>query len=227
MLRRALLPLFFLALVAGCASDRPPEEWTADGLVRVPSRSSGGVYRAPGAAFTQYQRIILEPPTISFVKDWQDDHREVAARDLARIRAESIELFRDEFAREFVKRGPFKFAETPAPDVLLVVPAVEELDITAPDPDAAPGTRTYTTGPVSMKITGDLRDSVTGKLVGRVITYQPKERYAFNEMREANRVTNAHDQRVVFAKWSRLVREALNVAKTERPRPAAPTAAPR
>jgi hypothetical protein len=96
----------------------------------------------------------------------------------------------------------------------------------APDADVTPGIRTFTPGPVSMKVTGDLRDAVTGKVVGRVILYQPKERYPFNDMREANRVTNAHDQRVVFAKWSRLVREALNVAKAERPRPAAPTAAP-
>jgi hypothetical protein len=205
------------ALFAGCASGRPPEEWTVDGLVRVPSRASGGVYRAPGATFTQYKRIILEPPPISFVKDWHDNHREVTAAELARIRAESIELFRDEFAREFVERGPFEFADAPAPDVLLVVPAVEELDITATDAGAA-GIRTYTTGPVSMKVTGDLRDAVTGKLVGRVITYQPKERYAFDELREANRATNAREQRIVFAKWSRLVHEALNVAKAERPR---------
>ncbi len=52
---------------------------------------------------------------------------------MARIRAESVQLFRDEFAREFVKRGPYKFADDPAPDVLLVIPTIEELDIVAPD----------------------------------------------------------------------------------------------
>ena len=60
-----------------------------------------------------------------------------------------------------------------------------------------------------MKVTGDLRDALTGKLVGRVIMYRPDERYANNEMRIANRTTNAHEQRLVFAEWSRLVREAL------------------
>jgi hypothetical protein len=72
-----------------------------------------------------------------------------------------------------------------------------------------------------MKISGDLRDALTGKIVGRVITYESSERYAFNEMRIANRVTNAHEQRLAYGKWSRLVREALNVAKAERPRPPA------
>ena len=59
---------------------------------------------------------------------------------------------------------------------------------------------------------------LTGKLVGRVIMIQPPERNEFREMQEATRVTNAHEQRLVFSKWSRLVLEALNVAKAERPR---------
>ncbi len=65
-----------------------------------------------------------------------------------------------------------------------------------------------------MKVIGELRDALTGKLVGRSSPISPAERYAFNELRIANRVTNAHEQRIVFAKWSRLVHEALNVAKS-------------
>jgi len=210
--------LLGLVLVAGCAADRPPEEITDDGLVRVPSRSVGGVYRAPEASFLQYRRIILEPPSIGFIKDWREKHPEVSQAEFERIRAESVKLFRDEFAREFVKRGPYAFADDPAPDVLLVVPAIEDLDIVAPDSSDAGLTRSYTSGPVTMKVTGDLRDALTGKVVGRVIMYSTDERHPFNEMRLANRTTNAHDQRQVFAKWARLVREALNVAKAERPR---------
>lgn len=221
----ATILLVGASLLTGCAADRPPDEITPDGLVRVPSRASGGVYRAPDATFLQYRRIILEPPSVSFTKTWAEQHPDVSAAELARMRAESVQMFRDEFAREFVKRGPYQFAEDPAPDVLLVVPAIEELNIAAPEVANASTTRTYTTGPVSMKITGDLRDALTGQVVGRVITYAPQERYAFNELRIANRATNAHEQRQVFAKWARLVREALNVAKAERPRAPA-TAAP-
>jgi hypothetical protein len=144
---------------------------------------------------------------------------------MVRMRAESVQLFRQEFAREFVERGPYKFADDPAPDVLLVVPAVEELDIAAPEGIDSSGMRSYTLRPVTMKVTGDLRDSLTGRVVGRVISYAPKE-YPSYDLRVANRVTNAQEQRQVFARWSRLVREALNVAKTERPR-LPPTAAPR
>jgi hypothetical protein len=225
MRRFASTLVFSLALLAGCAADRPPEEITDDGLVRVPARSVGGVYRAPEASFTQYRRVILEPPSIGFIKDWTKNHPEVDATDMARIRAESVQMFRDEFAREFVKRGPYKFADDPAPDVLLVIPTIEDLDIVAPNAGVDSGARTYSARQVAMKVSGDLRDSSTGKVIGRVIMYQPPERYALNDMREANRVTNAHEQRMVFAKWARLVREALDVAKAERPRAPA-TAAP-
>jgi hypothetical protein len=226
MWRPAYLSILALVLGAGCAADRRPDEFTPDGLMRVPSRSSGGVYRAQDASFVHYKRIILEPPSISFTKSWPEQHKDVSAAELARMRAESVALFREEFARVFVERGPYQFAEDPAADVLLVVPAIEDLDIAAPEVARGETTRSWTTGPVSMKVTGDLRDALTGKLVARVITYQLPEGYGLHEFREANRVTNAHEQRVVFARWSRLTREALDVAKAAKPRPPA-TAAPR
>jgi len=226
---RRLASTFVLALglIAGCAADRPPEEMTDDGLMRVPSRSVGGVYRAPDASFQPYRRIILEPPSIGFIKDWREKHPEVTDAEYVRMRAESVRLFSDEFARAFVKGGPYTFADDPAADVLLIIPTIEDLDFLAPDAGNGLDTDTYTTmRPVTMKVSGDLRDSLTGKVVGRVIMYQPAESYPASEMRIVTRVTNVHEQRLVFAKWSRLVREAIDVAKAERPRPPA-TVAPR
>ena len=72
--------------------------------------------------------------------------------------------------------------------------------------------------PVTMKVTGDIRDALTGKLVGRVITYHPPEQNPNSELRVANRSANAQEQRRVFAEWSLLVHEALNVAKAAKPR---------
>ena len=219
---RALVSTFLLGfvLVAGCAADRPPEEITDDGLVRVPSRSVGGVYRDPESSFTQYRRVMLEPPSIGLKTGWRDQHPEVTQMDLARILTDAMQLFREEFAREFVRRGTYTFADEPAPDVVLVVPNIEELDIPAPDA----GTRMYGNGPISMKITGDLRDASTGKLIGRVILIQPAEIYAYKVRTPTNQVTNAHEQRLVYANWTRLVRETLDVAKAARPRPKKPAA---
>ena len=92
MRRIALVLVLGFGFAAGCASDRPPEETTPDGLVRVPSRSAGGVYRAPDASFIHYRRVILEPPSIGFVKKWTENHPDVSAAEIARMRAETVAL---------------------------------------------------------------------------------------------------------------------------------------
>ena len=203
-------------VLAGCGYTRVPEERTDDGLVRVPSRASGGVYRDPAVEFTNYKRIILEPPTIEFTSNWREQHPEVNDSEVARIREEAVKLFRDEFEDELVERGPYEYAEAPAPDVLLVVPRVVDLDIPAPDGEREVGDRTYTPGPVKMQVTGELRDASSNALLARIIIFEGQHRYGFNELRLANRSTNAHEMRLGFGKWSMMVREALNVAKATR-----------
>lgn len=205
-------------LLAACGHTRGPEEKTDDGLVRVPSRAAGGVYRAPASDFTPYKKLILEPPTIEFTAKWRDKHPEVSDREVTRIRNEAVTLFREEFIKELVKGGVYEFADAPGPDVLLVTPRVVDLDILAPDAGSEIGQRSYTPGPVKMQVTGDLRDAASNLLVARVIIIEGENRYAFNEMRLANRSSNAHEMRLAFARWSRMVHEALNVAKATRPR---------
>jgi hypothetical protein len=205
------------AALAGCAADRRPEETTADGLVRAPSRAAGGVYRAPGAPFFQYKRFIVEPLTVDFIKNWRKSHRDVSDREIQRMRDESRRNFLEEFTDVLIGEGGYALAEAPAEDVLLLAPALTELDVPAPENDTVE-TRSLSPRRPSMTLTGELRDSLTGKLVGRIIVIEPGERYGANELRPANRVTNAHELRLAFGKWVRMLREALSVASTERPR---------
>jgi len=64
MKNKQLGVLTLFALLAACTANRPPAETTADGLVRVPSRAEGGVYRKPDADFTRYKRLMIEPLTV-------------------------------------------------------------------------------------------------------------------------------------------------------------------
>jgi hypothetical protein len=211
-------------MLAGCGHVRGPEETTDDGLVRVPSRAAGGVYRNPDATFTQYKRVMIEPLSVEFLATWRDSHPEVSDAEVQRIQIEAIELFRKEFVRELVDQGPYELADTREADVLMVIPRVVDLDIPAPNGGTEPGQRSYSPRPVAMQMTGELRDAVSGALLFRVICYEGQQQYGFNELRIADRTSRAHELRLGFGKWSRLVREALDVAKVARPRAA--TAAP-
>ena len=210
--------MLLACVLAGCGYTRIPEERTDDGLVRMPSRAAGGVYREPSADFTRFKRVILEPPTIEFDASWREANPKVTDKEVRRIRDEAVKLFREEFTRELVKSGPYEFADTPAADVLLVTPRVIDLDIPAPETDEVVVKRSFAPRPLKMQITGDLRSAESNQLLGRVIVFEGESTYGTGQLRPANRVTNAHEMRLGFEKWSRMLHEALNVAKVAQPR---------
>jgi len=203
--------------VAACHTLPGPREITPDGLERVPSRHSGGVFRLPGAPFTQYRRLILEPVTVSFIENWQKNHPQISAREVRRITDETAKVFREEFERELIKGGKYSFADDPGTDVLVVAPTITDLDIPAPSSDSM-DMHTMAPRSISLHAMGELRDAATGKLVGRVDMFAGGEQYGLHEFREGTRVSNAFEIRNHVREWSRLLHEALNVAKTERPR---------
>jgi hypothetical protein len=200
-------------LVAGCGYVRRPEERTDDGLVRVHSRDVAGVYRAPGAEFRQYRKVILEPAVVAFRPRWREAHADVTDNQLMLIVQDAVALFYEEFKRELIEKGGYEFAEEPGPDVLLISPRVTDLNIHAPDWSP----KTYVPSTLTMQVSGDLHDGVSNALVGRVIIFENSEDSGGFGLTLADRVTNAHEMRMGFRKWSKMIIEALNVAKATRP----------
>jgi len=212
------MPAIVLLLLAGCANDPLAPDYTEDGLMRAPSARDGAVYRAPGASFVQYRRILLVPLDVAFEKHWRSAHPEVSDEDAERIRIRTAEIFRNEFLRELVKRGNYTLAEAPGTDVIKVTPRVVDLDIAAPQAGVAPGMRSYVVTSGSMTLVAELHDSVSGALLGRVLDEQRARKSPFGPMQLANQVTNTEEAGIAFQHWSGLLREALDVAKVEKPR---------
>ena len=198
------------------AQDSP--DITEDGLVRVPSTAKAGVYRAPGVPFARYGRVIIGPTIpIVFRNGWQRAHREVTPEDVENIRADFARAFRIELENELVKRGRLAVAPAADTDVLRVDATVTDLDLSAPAAGTAPSSRTYTRSAGSMKVVVELRDAASGVLIGRIIDYEKTRE--FQDPQPANQVTNLEEFRIGFANAARYTREAINVAKAERPPP--------
>jgi hypothetical protein len=214
-LRVGVLAVF--ALLAACTASPPPEETTPEGLVRVPSRAEGGVYRDLDADFNRYKRLMIEPLTVEFREGWRKLHPDVSDAELRRIQLEAAKDFREVFTKILVEEGPFELAEVREADVFVVVPRMLDLDIPAPETDLDAGNKSYSPRPVSLQMTGELRDGVGGEILLRVIRIDNEALYMFNEIRPGNRVTNAREIRVSMERWSRLVREAIDVAKATKP----------
>ena len=215
-MRVGVLAVF--SLLASCTASPPPKETTTDGLVRVPSRAEGGVYRDLDADFTRYKRVIIEPLTVEFLAGWRKQHPNVPDSEIRRIQVEAADSFREVFTNIFIDEGPFELAEVRETDVFVVVPRMLDLKIPAPETEADTGYHSYSPRLISMQMTGELRDGVSGEILLRVIMIDDESRYKLNGSGGPNRVTNANEIRDSLERWSRLVREAIDVAKSSKPR---------
>lgn len=215
-MRIGILPVF--ALLAACAGSLPPPETTADGLVRVPSSAEGRVYRNLPADFTRYKRVMIEPLTVEFADGWRRQHPDVSDSEVRRIQVETRNSFHEVFTRIFVDEGPFELAEVREADVLVVVPRLLDLRIPAPETESDTGFQSYSPRAISLELTGELRDGVDGGVLLRAIVIEPENRMKIHQVPGPNRLANAREIRDGLEKWSRLVREAVDVAKTSKPR---------
>ena len=214
-LRVGVLAVF--ALLAACKASLPPAETTADGLVRVPSRPEGGVYRDLDADFTRYKRMMIEPLTVEFLEGWRKQHPDVSDAEVRRIQTETTNNFREVFTRILVDEGPYELAEVREADVLVVVPRMLDLKIPAPESEQDTGYTSSSPRPISLQMTGELRDGVNGGVILRVIMIDSEHRERYT-IPGPNRIANAYEIRGSLDRWSQLVREAIDVAKTSKPR---------
>ena len=75
---------------------------------------------------------------MAFVKNWRQRHNSssvyrVTNRDIERIKTAMAELFREVFVAELDGKGGYAVVDSPDDDVLLLRPAIIDLDVTAPD----------------------------------------------------------------------------------------------
>jgi hypothetical protein len=214
--------LVSFAMLSACTASLPPAETTADGLVRVPSRPEGGVYRDPDADFTRYRRLMIEPLTVEFVEGWRRNHREVSDSEVRRIESETAKSFGEVFTQILVDEGQLELTEVREADVLVVVPRMLKLNIPAPETEYDAGFESSSPYLVSMEMTGELRDGVTGDVLLRVLMIEPDFRIKLHQVHGPNRLANAREIRDSLEKWTHLVREAIDVAKASKPRHAVP-----
>ena len=108
-----------------------------EGMEHVRDSDLATVYADPGADLSIYSRIWLQDATVAFKKNWQRDQNrgsrmKIKNKDMERIQADVATLFREVFTRELVDGG-YELVEEAGADVLNVVPAIVDLDVTAPD----------------------------------------------------------------------------------------------
>ncbi len=215
-----------LILITACASN-PDQEvveaMTADGLVRVADSRADYVYRDPDANIGIYDEIYIAPVDVSFKSNWQNDinrqrtslSHKVSQEDADRIKADVAELFHEVFTDELSKRG-YTMQDAIDPKgknetLLIVSPAIIDLDVAAPDVRSAGRDRSYTASAGSMTLGLELIDSINGDVLARAMDY--KEDRDYGTLRFSNSVTNRADATRMIRQWAVMLADALDEAR--------------
>jgi hypothetical protein len=205
-------------LVTGCATtgdDLPAV--TSDGLTRIESKNVDAVYWQEGATLAGYNAIAIAEAPVSFRKNWMRDFNRdqmslgnrVRESDMERIKAELSEAFQSEFSKVLTDRG-YAVVDRTGDDVLLLRPAIVDLDVTAPDLRSATRTTTFAADPGQMTLYMEFYDSVTGDKIGEVADRQRGRDWG--TLQWSNSASNRAEANRILRRWADLLADALDAA---------------
>jgi hypothetical protein len=203
-LRTTLSAVLAAALCAACANDtstRTPEV-THDGLERVPNSRVKHAWIKPGVDFSQYTEVGLFDCFVSFKRNWRRNHRGVSTRDMERIKSTLSEEFRTVFS-EALESGGFPIVNEADDHVLLLRPAIIDLDIAAPQTSSAGRSDSFTASPGAMTLVLELYDSASNEILARAI--DRRQARNVGNIRWATSVSNRAAARRILRRWADLL----------------------
>lgn len=193
---------------------------TPEGLQLQKSRDARLVYLKPGATFGQYDRVAILDTLVEFSEDWQRDYNanvrglqgRVTTKDMDRAKAEVAAAFKKVFTEELQKNGGYQVVDTAGPDVLILRPAILNLQVTAPDLMNSDVRATVVRSAGQMTLYLELWDSATNTILARIM--DPQEDESFGGMgQRASRVSNKVAMEEILRDWAKKLREHLDAAR--------------
>ena len=200
-----------LAPSAGAASD--VSDVSHDGLHLEPSEDVAIVFVRPGTDFSVYKKILLIDAFVAFQANWQlrqgSSIRRVTPRDMENIKTAMADLLREVFTEKITAEGGYPMVEAPGEDVLLLRPAIVDLEVTSPDVPSAQRSYSFSTSAGAATLYLELFDSVSGQILARVLDRQAA-RDIGGSMRWQNGLTNRNAARQMLGDWAVLLRQWLD-----------------
>jgi hypothetical protein len=209
------LALALAGLPAFAKKDQPPQ-MSDDGLELVKQTKTRLVYKKPGATFSQYKRVAILDCTVEFSKDWlknynnsqRDSARRIGDKDLERAKASLAADFKKVFTDELSTKGGYQISENAAPDVLVLRPALVNIQVSAPDLMAPGRSVTFVQASGQMTLFLELWDSSTNTILGRVMDARgSNDSFAGR----SNSVSNMAAANSMMRAWAKELRERLDV----------------
>ena len=168
-----------LAIAQPLSAKEKPPQVTEDGLELKKQTKQRLVYMRPGASFAQYNRVTIVDPLVEFSKTWQRDYnskerdpsRRVSDKDIEKAKTFLSEQFRKIFTEELGKAG-YEVTDAPGQDVLVLRPALVDIQVSAPDLMAPGRSSVYAESSGEMTLYLELWDRGTDTILARVADAQ-------------------------------------------------------
>lgn len=198
------------------AKDELPDV-TVDGLKRIETKKIDAMYVAEGATLEPYKRVYLVGCAVAFRKDWMRDYNKdtrdlssrVSDKDMQRIQDALSKEFRTVFTRE-LERGGYEIATELAGDVLILRPALVNLDVTAPDLNAPGMSYTIVRSAGSMSLYMEMYDGGTNAKIAAVMDSRADPDGGMAQ--RASRATNKAAADRILRHWADRLVKALDAA---------------
>lgn len=216
----SVLSIALMLPLAASAAKQPPQS-TFDGLELQPDTKLAVVYLRPGVDFSGYRRVALLEPGVAFRKNWQRDQNStnplaVSKKDMEDIRKALGALFLEVF-REQLTKGGYELTDQAGDDVLVLRPAIIDLDISAPAAAEMGRSRTFATSAGAMTLYLEVYDADTNEILGRAV--DRKETRDYGRMMWQNAATNKTEARRLLTDWADTLRNGLDAIRATRPAP--------
>ena len=205
-------------IVAPSVQSEKPPEMSHDGLHLDTDQNDVAIlYVKPDADFSVYKRFKMLDAYVAFKKNWERNTkvggRRIPKKDIEKIKVEAAALLHETFKKELDERGGYQFVEEVDDDVLILRPALIDLEITAPDINYPGRVDQYVASAGAATIYLELYDSVSGEILARIVDRRRMQDYGY--ARWANSVTNRADATRMFRRWATLLREGLDSQRAD------------
>lgn len=197
------------------AKEKLPDT-TPEGLKLVPKTKVSAVYLRDGARFGGYTKVAILDCYVAFKKNWKREQNQgvapfkVSDDDITRIKTQLAEEFKKVWTKELTAKGQ-TVVTTAGPDVLILRPAIINLDVEAPDTREPGITRTFSASAGQATLFLELYDSVTSELLARIYDAEQVDGMGFISVR--NSATNRADADRMLKKWADLLGTHLQDAR--------------
>jgi len=200
---------------------------TTDGLYRLRATRVAGVFARPGASFSGYRGILLDPVSVSYKTEPRPASTLSRARGNYALDEAGMErlkqIYRESFERELTRGETFTAAQAAGPAVLRVSGHIVNLVVNVPPLRGSDRDFVFDAGEMTLVL--DVRDSQSEEPLLRLVDRRAI-RPGYTSLAgayESGPVTNAGALRDLFFEWALVVRDWIDLLHAN-PVPSAPGA---